>query len=528
MVQPFAPLDLAGRWWAPLLAATGLLVCLPAGGLAQATKGTPPAAKGADPKAAPAPKAAPKGAAAKKAAAPAAPKAEAGAEEAPPAAEPARPKQAELEERYEDPRAQEALTAEFPALYPNLRRIDADADRRIAAMAEGSANADAAFIQTYVQYQLAQLTAKPNVGAMLDPAGNPQAAKAIEVAGANLLNPLLIALDPARPNPAFRATYTRALVAAAGDALKNNLYARTMLMVALSRSRDPQAFRVFRQVLDDPQQPLTLKILAAVGVTQAADDGRAGVDPGEAVQLGRSLAGFLERELEAFWPSRYRAVEALGALRQASANLNEPKATLAASLLAVLADPQARPQVRAEAAWALGMLRPNVQNPRYNFELIAHHMGGAAADIGDVIVAEGTANPVFATRLADQLLVLLSGIEGDPQIRNAGLLRVDHPNVANQRAAIQGVLDRVREVARAAVELSRSAGVQRAQRTAEVAAAVQALRAHLAKSPPADLALFPDGPTFPLAPPAGAAAENADAAPAPPASPTAAAAPKSR
>lgn len=485
MVQPFAPVKFFGRWRAPLLVTAGLLLNWSGESLAQAPKAAP------QPKAAPAAKAA-------EAAPPA---------EAVPPAEAPRPKQAGLEERYEDPQSKAILAMEFPPLFPNQRRIDPEADRKVAAMAEGSANADSAYLLNYVQYQMAQLTAKANLVAMLDASANPQGAVAIETAGANLLNPLLLA--ETRDNTPFRATYTRALVSVGNDALKNNLYARTLWMVALSRSKDTQAFRYFRQVLDDPQQPLTLKLLAAVGVTEAADGGRVAVDPGEAVQLGRSLAGFLERESGAFWPARYRVVEALGSLRQASTDLNDPKVMLSAALLGVLSNPNERPQVRAKAAWALGMLRPSERNSGYNFALIAHHMGLAAADIGDIVVAEGTANPIRANRMTDLLLVVLSGLEGDPEIRNAGLLRADHGNLASQRAAVQAVADQVKALASAAVTLSGSAGAQRAPRTAEVTAAVQALRAHLAKSPPSDLALFPDGPKFPVGP---AARENAPAA----------------
>ena len=56
----------------------------------------------------------------------------------------------------------------------------------------------------------------------------------------------------------------------------------------------------------------------------------------------------------------------------------------------ILADPKARPDVRAEAARALGMMQITNAVPKYNFSLVAYAAAQLAAEVGDQIVASYT------------------------------------------------------------------------------------------------------------------------------------------
>ena len=145
------------------------------------------------------------------------------------------------------------------------------------------------------------------------------------------------------------------------------------------------------------------------------------------------------------------------------------------------------------------MMRPADRNAEFNFQLVAHHMGLAATDIGERIVATQAENPDEAVRLTDLLLQLHLAFTGSPEIRDAGLLKTDHPALAAQRAQIQDIANRVKNVAAASVDLVRSPRQQWPRGRSALESQVQALREFLASSPPADVALFPNGPQFPVA-----------------------------
>jgi hypothetical protein len=400
-----------------------------------------------------------------------------------------------LEERYKDPNAEAALENKFPELFTRVRASTPADDRRIRAMASGQVPTDKTFLTTYVQGQVAQLTKRQNIEAMLNPSSDPRLARAIEEAGSNLLEPLLLANEA--NNRSFRADLTSNLVTVAPDVLKGHLYARLMLMMALSRSQDPAALPVFVQQLDNPDQVLTAKLLSAVGLTNLTQQGKQTLDPARAIQAAKALAGFLEREKDTFWPALYRALEAIGSIRQAESAARSPVSDIAATVLGFVADPDLRPEVRAEAAWSLGMLRPSAQDAKYNFELVAHHMAIAATEIAEK-VAEAQANSSGqAARLADQLVQLYLGFEGDPALR-AGILRSDHQNLSAQRGKIRQLADQVKAVAVAAVDLSRAPRAQQEAKLASLRGLISDLREYLAQNPPGDLNLYANGPSFPV------------------------------
>ena len=94
------------------------------------------------------------------------------------------------------------------------------------------------------------------------------------------------------------------------------------------------------------------------------------------------MADFLEQEKDLPWPVQYRALEALGALRQASTTRpakGQPE--MATTAMRFLADPEARPEVRAEAGLGPGHdAGQRGRSASYNFPLIAYNIGELAAD----------------------------------------------------------------------------------------------------------------------------------------------------
>jgi len=400
-----------------------------------------------------------------------------------------------LEERFHDPNAADALENRFPELFPRAvtsEAMNARMEKAVNAMAMGG-SVDRVQVANYLQSQAAIITKHSNIEAILNPEAPSKAVNDMEAAAARMRHPLELAVE--RRNTSFRRIYTEALLAMAGDLLKNHLFARIWTMEALSRSMEDSAVPVFIAQLDDADQALSVKLLAAVGLTNLTEQGTRDLGTQNATKAAQSLANFLDRERNAFWPVQYRALEALGSLRVSTMSSTQPKAEFAETALRFLSDRNAAPATRAWAGWALGMMRP--LNPQYNFALVAYHDGLATADIGDEILNVRSKNPQRALRLTEFLIPLHQSFVGvGSGARNSGLLNAANPHLNAQKSKVSAVEGLVRDVLARAIELSQAAGSQLKEREAALKSAVTALRDAL-KTPPAELALIPGGDTFP-------------------------------
>jgi hypothetical protein len=246
----------------------------PGGAQTKAAPGPGVGPGGAQTKAAPGPGAGRGGAQTKAAPGPGAGPAAAEAGTEPEAA--ADPEQAaeQVADFYLDPKTQAVLAKDFEPLFTNLGfvRIDPAA---VTRMAQGQATVDPQEIERFIQAQAKELTDRSNISALLTPEANPNPNnpknQAIEKATDRLLEPLLIA--PASTNARFRSAYTQALLKVMPDLLKNHLFARTEAMIVLSKAGDPQALDLFVAQLNDPEQVMMVKLLAAVGLTNIVQGG---------------------------------------------------------------------------------------------------------------------------------------------------------------------------------------------------------------------------------------------------------------
>ncbi len=447
MTKAFAPRQPRGSWWMALPIALGLLgsAVFPSRGQDPTPKADTPATKAKD-------------------------------EPKPPAApvEPARGA-----ERWEDPRAAEALASTFEIvavpLNPEVRRT-------VLELAEGRGQLAPAAIDSYVKSLASELTRKANIKSLVDLGGNADKAKDIERAAADLLKPLSFPASGA--NQRFRQLYVAKLIEIFKPIWKGNLHSRTMAMIVLSRTADPQALPVFTAQLNDPEQLAIVKLLTAVGITNAADNGRTTLEGQDPVLAARALSGFLERESDTFWPAQFRALEALGSLRLATPLPQNGKAEFASTALLFLADPNAKPAVRVWAAWALGMMQipGSVQN--YNFSLIAYVAGQAAVDLGNSLVAisdQDLSNR--GQRLADQLVQLNMAFSGDPDIRNSGLTHAGNQAAGAAQGYVGEVYRLVKGLTKSALDLGAAVGVQIPARRKALVASIDELKGFLVKPP---------------------------------------------
>jgi hypothetical protein len=149
----------------------------------------------------------------------------------------------------------------------------------------------------------------------------------------------------------------------------------------------------------------------------------------------------------------------------------------------------------------------------YNYTLVAYAVGLLAANLGDQVMAAYAESgaPLNETKAQYMTSLLIGPIyqafEGQPGLRESGLL---HVNAGVPRSEIQKVLDQIKPVASAALDLVRAPGGQRKARRVDLGARVTALKEFLAKNSPANRHLVPDDQGFLEAagaqgePPAGA------------------------
>lgn len=503
MIKALAPTTPRGRSWV-----WALLVLMLIGGLPVVVRAQsdPPASKGTPTKGA-------EGDATKKAA-------EKG-KDGEPAAEPQAEEKAVTVEIYEEPAAQAAAENKFSPI--TARKFNPRDVKTVEGMANGAAP-DADLIQRYIAYQASELTSRGNINAMQNPdqfKSGSAATHAIRDASAALLRPIELARKG--NNAAFLKVYTQALVKESPKLLSNHLVARLETIIALAQTGSPEALDTFVKQLDDAEQSVWVKQWAARGITNILQtptgfrDDIPGANPRTVNTVAKSLSKLLGRD-DLPWPVQLRVLEALGALRQAADPTAQKDVEYASAVVQILSNADNRPEVRAEAAWALGMMRVSSAAGAFNYPLIAYYIGEVAADLGDRIAStyesNWTLSHYWMSPLLYQVNAALNGQEG---VRDTGLLRMQMS--PPQQKAVREVADLIKPVAKSAIELYKSPKGGREKLAKELSDRVGQLRAYLDKNPPAQKSLIPGGRPFPLrAEMAGAPVDKeriAGAAPAP-------------
>ncbi|MFO0910331.1 MAG: hypothetical protein U0794_18635 [Isosphaeraceae bacterium] len=505
MIDALAPTLRRGcSWvWLGLFAAAVLGVPVSAHAQDTKTKGTEPAKKSA----APAPTKADTKAEPKK-----------DAEKAAPAEEPAEAEATESElsiEVYKDERAEKALET-FKSVAGLVDRMRPNEIGQIKSMAATPGSADRELIQRFVDSMAARLIDKSYINGLIapDPKASPNALalRAIKETSANLIDTLAAARQ-AR-NSAFLSAYNQALLTTLPKLLDNNLVSRIEAMIVLGQTGDPNAIPIFLNQLKDPNQTIWVKLWAARGLANIVESGvrvDSVVSAQQASTAGKALADFLAAEKEAPWPVKVRALEALGSMRQAAVPVSLAKLEMANAAMAHLADAEARFEVRATAAWALGMVRVNPASGKYNFPLIAYFVGQLAAEIGDTALESFTENPSRSEYLSGILVgPIYQAFNGVDGARESGLLK--SPSLGGAQGFVKQVADATTAVARASVELVRAPGGQTKARSKDLGDRIAQLRAILEKSPPKEFSLVPGGPEYRPASPAVAGAAASESA----------------
>ena len=226
------------------------------------------------------------------------------------------------------------------------------------------------------------------------------------------------------------------------------------------------------------------------------------------IDAAKVVADFLDREDDIPWPVQLRAVEALAAMRQGFDPSRPKNPQMATAAMRLLADPEARPEVRAEAARALGLMPITTAVPRYNYSLIGYSAGQLAAELGHSVAKNRPTNDAKAKYVAALLIgPVYQAFDGVPSARDSGIL---HTAPSDSAAYIQKVFDLVKPVVGAVLELLNCGKRQIPEKQKDLLARVDALKSLLKSNPPPDRRLVPNGVEFPVAfGPAAAMAEPA-------------------
>jgi hypothetical protein len=416
-------------------------------------------------------------------------------------------------EIFTDPNAKKALSVISPLIYsgvPILVKPNNPPDDRnkVQSMAGRAINIDPDFLKRYVEFFAVELTKRDYLNALLNP---PEKMKpnALEVRGLEravdaLTKPIIDAR--ANQNTQFLDLYTKLLFdSSLTKILDNNYLTRidAMIVLGMAGSSTPQALDVYIKELRKPDQVIWVKLWAARGLTNAAQGGKVDLEAQKANQAVEALVGFLDTE-KLPWPAQIRALEALGAIRVAAVNTPRGKIDAASPLMKVLADPDAKLEVRAWAAWALGTLKVP-QGTTYNYNLVGYEIGKLAIDLGQQIVEEydDHANEFEKEKIqAEHLTSILlfqvyPALIGEDGIRGSGLMNssVNSKDV-NTKPFLAKLDELTKGICRESYELLRApTGGLKGKRN-DLDAKVAAMKQLLEQSPPKDRHLVPGGPEF--------------------------------
>jgi hypothetical protein len=406
-------------------------------------------------------------------------------------------------EVFKDPNAEELLDVKkFPPLrYPAPLAGDIEAVNTMAS--DPNQPVDDTRIRRVVDGMVAKLTDTRNIQALIDPpprmAPSSPTARAIQDATHTLLEPMITARN--QKSTRFLTQYTRALLTRMTPLLKHHLVPRVQAMIVLGQSGSPEAYKIFVDEIKNPQQTVWVKMWAMRGLTNIKLFAPNRLSATQEIEAARLIADLLTKNPNLPWPVQLRGMETMVTLRQGFVPTAPKEAQMAAAAMRILADPQARAEVRAEAAKALGYMQITSAVPNFNFALVAHAATRLAAQIGDQIAANysekgAPLNAVKAEYLASILVgPVYQAFDGQQGVRESGLLHT--PAAAADRANIQKLLDATRPMARAAVELVRAPTGQLKARRADLIAQVATLKEFLAKNGPANRHLVPGDDGYP-------------------------------
>jgi len=405
-------------------------------------------------------------------------------------------------EIFRDPRAEAALDLEKfqPIRAPGNRMlspVDIDTFRRMAG--DPNTSPDESLITRIVEGQVAQLTDRKNIQALIDTSKelNPNAASAKAIQNSTSLLLEAIFASRSAKNTRFIDMYNKILLLKLAKVLNNHLIPRVQAMIVLGQSGNALALPLFLEQIKNPEQTALVKLWALRGIANLKRYGRTVLTANQDINTALAVADLLENDKGLPWPAQLRGLEVLGELRQGHNAAAPQKLEVATVAMKFLVDPKQKLEVRAEAARALGLMQISPVVTGYNYEAIAMTAGEVAAELGDRIGNMFKDNPLRSEYYTSFLIgPILEAFEGNASARDGGLVKVTTPPALEK---VRQLLKLIEGVARPSVELLRVGTTAVPGKQSELASNVAALKDFLQKNAPKDRRLIPGGPDPTLA-----------------------------
>jgi hypothetical protein len=261
-------------------------------------------------------------------------------------------------------------------------------------------------------------------------------------------------------------------------------------MIILGQSGYSEALPVFLNQIKDPNQPALVKLWAFRGISNLKKPGRAVLPANIEINAAKGIAEELDNDKGLPWPAQLRGLEALGDLRHGHTATSPKNLEMASVAMKFLNDPKAKPEIRAEAARALGLMQISAVVTDYNYDAIATTAGEVAAELGELVAKSHEDNPNRSEYYASFILgPILEAFEGVQGVRDGGGL-LSHASTKT-REKFQEIDNRIRDIAKASVELIRGGRSQYATLRSELASKSASLKEYLQKNSPKDRSLIP-------------------------------------
>ena len=329
---------------------------------------------------------------------------------------------------------------------------------------------------------VAKLTDRANVQALdrsaRQPAPHAPAVRGVQEATTTLLEPIFLAKSI--KNQAFLTVYYRILKDELTPLLKNHLIPRVQAMIILGECGSADFLPLYIAQIKDPTQTVWVKLWALEGLVNVVEEGGR-LTAQDQILAAKTVADFLEKEIDLPWPAQLRALEVLSAMRQGYEPNKPQKADHGQrghGLAGRRRPPSWKSDPKRRGPW--DRCRSPPRSPSTTIQLIAHAAGQLAAELGNRIATGFTSNQDKAKYLTALLIgPVYQAFDGVPGARDSGLL---HATGGPSAAYIQKVFDLVKPVAQATIELLSAGQRQVKERQKELVAHVAALKDFLEKN----------------------------------------------
>jgi hypothetical protein len=405
----------------------------------------------------------------------------------------------ELTENYRDPRVDAILDLSVvKETLPPRPNFSANEERQLQSMAGGSGDINPRIINRFVEAKAAELTNKKAIETMMTGEGSVNSiVRPIEKATTALLSASRASI--ASSNSPFMTSYAAAMIKTFPPLLEGHLISRTQATMALASTGSLDVVPTLIKLISDEKQPWQVKSLALLGINNSIGDGRKIVAFNQRTQWTIAVINMLRNEEDAPWFLKSQAAQLIGNLRIISESVPERKVHPAEVLMDFLIDKTQRPEVRLEAARALGLLDITSQFRPYNHQLVAVSTAEAIADIAqrvsEIAPTDSSRAQQLVAMMAERTTPAFQGIQG---VVNSGFFQQMSNSSADAKTqdSVKALFDKIKGVINAGSAYIRARGDLVIARRTDLQSQIADLRKAIEENQPKNRTLVTGGKSY--------------------------------